>query len=184
MRPLVFEGYQAGGVRGGQLMTTTEVENFPGFPEGITGPDLMDKMRQQAERWGSELLTEDVEHVDLSSRPFTIRSSDTEVCSLLTSPLAGCATARRATRVHAGGLYPALYTPFQRGTKARSALEPPAQGRARQGCLTGAGKRPQLAAAVQQHVAFLGETRGYCACCFLDGKPAAANVRKWWRLVR
>lgn len=47
MRPLVFEGYQVGGVRGGQLMTTTEVENFPGFPEGITGPDLMDKMRQQ-----------------------------------------------------------------------------------------------------------------------------------------
>lgn len=47
MRPLVFEGYQMGGVRGGQLMTTTEVENFPGFPEGITGPDLMDKMRQQ-----------------------------------------------------------------------------------------------------------------------------------------
>lgn len=79
LKPVVFEGYQVGGVRGGQLMTTTEVENFPGFPEGITGPDLMDKMRAQAERWGSELLTEDVEHVDLSSRPFTVRTSDTEV---------------------------------------------------------------------------------------------------------
>lgn len=79
LKPLVFEGYQAGGVRGGQLMTTTEVENFPGFPEGITGPDLMDRMRQQAERWGSELYTEDVEYVDLTQRPFTVRSSDREV---------------------------------------------------------------------------------------------------------
>ncbi|DBA96752.1 TPA: hypothetical protein ACH3X1_015592 [Trebouxia sp. C0004] len=79
LKPVVFEGYQVGGVRGGQLMTTTEVENFPGFPEGVTGPDLMDKMRAQAERWGSELLTEDVEQVDLGNRPFTVRTSDTEV---------------------------------------------------------------------------------------------------------
>lgn len=79
LSPLVFEGYQAGGVRGGQLMTTTEVENFPGFPEGITGPDLMDRMRQQAERWGSNLLLEDVESVDLSVRPFVIKGTETTV---------------------------------------------------------------------------------------------------------
>lgn len=79
LNPLVFEGLQAGGVRGGQLMTTTEVENFPGFPEGITGPDLMDRMRQQAERWGARLFTEDVETLDLSQRPFVIGSSDRTV---------------------------------------------------------------------------------------------------------
>ncbi|KAG9457394.1 hypothetical protein H6P81_001902 [Aristolochia fimbriata] len=79
LKPLVFEGYQVGGVPGGQLMTTTEVENFPGFPDGITGPDLMDRMRRQAERWGAELFQEDVEHVDVKTSPFTIRSSEREV---------------------------------------------------------------------------------------------------------
>ncbi|CAN6443971.1 unnamed protein product [Victoria cruziana] len=79
LKPIVFEGYQIGGVPGGQLMTTTEVENFPGFPDGITGPDLMDRMRRQAERWGAELFHEDVEHLDLRKRPFTVRSSEREV---------------------------------------------------------------------------------------------------------
>ncbi|MEN9239509.1 MAG: thioredoxin-disulfide reductase, partial [Thermostichales cyanobacterium SZTDM-1c_bins_54] len=75
LRPLVFEGFQAGGVPGGQLMTTTEVENFPGFPEGIQGPELMQRMREQAVRWGAQLITEDVTAVDFSQRPFVITAS-------------------------------------------------------------------------------------------------------------
>ncbi|KAI3446484.1 hypothetical protein Pfo_003149 [Paulownia fortunei] len=79
LKPVVFEGYQVGGVPGGQLMTTTEVENFPGFPDGITGPDLMDRMRRQAERWGAELFQEDVEFIDVKKSPFTVQSSERKV---------------------------------------------------------------------------------------------------------
>jgi thioredoxin reductase (NADPH) len=79
LKPLVFEGYERGGIPGGQLMTTTEVENFPGFPQGITGPQLMDRMKAQAVRWGAELYTEDVISVDLSQRPFTVKSDEREV---------------------------------------------------------------------------------------------------------
>jgi len=79
LKPVVFEGFQAGGLPGGQLMTTTEVENFPGFPEGISGPELMDRMKAQADRWGAELYTEDVLSVDLTQRPFTVRSEEREI---------------------------------------------------------------------------------------------------------
>ncbi|MCE9634075.1 MAG: thioredoxin-disulfide reductase [Planctomycetes bacterium] len=68
LKPLMFEGYQPGG----QLMLTTEVENFPGFRHGIQGPDLMAEMRAQCERFGTEIFSQDVERVDFSSRPFRI----------------------------------------------------------------------------------------------------------------
>ena len=78
LKPIMFEGFQAGGVPGGQLMTTTEVENFPGFPEGITGPELMQQIKAQAERWGTECYTEDVIEVDLSQKPYVVKSSERE----------------------------------------------------------------------------------------------------------
>ena len=61
LKPLLFEGFMAGGVAaGGQLTTTTEVENFPGFPEGVSGPDLMFKMRDQSQKHGTTITTETV----------------------------------------------------------------------------------------------------------------------------
>ncbi|MEN3048196.1 MAG: thioredoxin-disulfide reductase [Candidatus Caldarchaeales archaeon] len=72
----------AGVTPGGQLMITTVVENFPGFPEGVNGPDLMDRMREQAERAGAEVVYEDVRAVDLSTYPFKVYAGDSEYSAL------------------------------------------------------------------------------------------------------
>jgi thioredoxin reductase (NADPH) len=75
LNPLVFEGSVTSG---GALMNTTDVENFPGFPDGVLGPDLMDSLRKQAERFGAELVTDDVTEVDLSASPKVVKAgSDT-----------------------------------------------------------------------------------------------------------
>jgi thioredoxin reductase (NADPH) len=72
LEPLMFEGFSAGGVPGGQLMITTDVENYPGFPAGVSGPELMEAFRKQSERFGTRIITEDVDAVDLSKRPFKV----------------------------------------------------------------------------------------------------------------
>jgi thioredoxin reductase (NADPH) len=73
LKPLCVEGFNAGGlIPGGQLMFTTDVENYPGFPTGVTGQDMMAKFREQAEHQGTEIVTADVQKVDLSQRPFKV----------------------------------------------------------------------------------------------------------------
>jgi thioredoxin reductase (NADPH) len=74
LRPLVFEGFSFGG----QLMITSDVENYPGFEDGIMGPELMSVMRAQAERFGAELVSDDVTSVDFSSRPLKVHVGDVE----------------------------------------------------------------------------------------------------------
>lgn len=73
LSPILFEGPEPGG----QLMQTTDVENFPGFPEGILGPDMMKKFREQAKRFGTEIVSERVESIDFSARPFSFVAKGT-----------------------------------------------------------------------------------------------------------
>tara|TARA_Y100001968_G_scaffold331372_1_gene385834 strand:+ start:7504 stop:8883 length:1380 start_codon:yes stop_codon:yes gene_type:complete len=79
LQPLLITGFQKGGIPGGQLMTTTFVENYPGFPDGVMGPELMDLMKSQALRWGTKLLEEDAEAVYLDRHPFLIDLSSQKI---------------------------------------------------------------------------------------------------------
>src|ERR671930_1438165 len=74
LRPLVIEGFQWGG----QLMITSDVENYPGYPDGVLGPEMMAEFRRQAERFGAEFVTDDVTRVDFTERPFSVFVGDDE----------------------------------------------------------------------------------------------------------
>ncbi len=95
LKPVLFEGFLAGGIAaGGQLTTTTDVENYPGFPEGIMGPEMMERFRAQSERFGTTIITETVNEIDLSSRPFRFKA-DSEEGSAESVIIATGATAKR-----------------------------------------------------------------------------------------
>jgi len=110
LAPSLYEGFLSG--PGGQLMTTTEVENYPGFPEGVQGPDLMQKMRDQALRFGTKMFTEDVDRVDLEKSPFTIFGAQTTLQA--TSII--IATGARARRLDIPGTREGEF--WQRGVSA------------------------------------------------------------------
>src|SRR5512147_2164761 len=80
LQPLCIEGFNAGGlIPGGQLMFTTDVENFPGFPKGVMGPQLMEAFREQAERFGTRFIRDDVIDVELGQRPFVVKAHEERV---------------------------------------------------------------------------------------------------------
>ncbi len=100
LKPLLFEGFMAGGIAaGGQLTTTTDVENYPGFPEKINGPELMNLMREQSLKYGCRIKTETVTEADLSKQPFNVRTEEGEYSAMVII----IATGATAKRLHVAG---------------------------------------------------------------------------------
>ncbi|TPX37737.1 thioredoxin-disulfide reductase [Synchytrium microbalum] len=105
MEPVLYEGFLAGGVAaGGQLTTTTEVENFPGFPKGISGPDMMDLFKEQSTKFGTTVVSETISKVDFSSRPFKMwrENYETEEDTIYAESVI-VATGATAQRLHIKG---------------------------------------------------------------------------------
>nr|BAN38318.1 thioredoxin reductase, putative [Entamoeba histolytica] len=101
LKPVMYEGFMAGGVAaGGQLTTTTIIENFPGFPNGIDGNELMMNMRTQSEKYGTTIITETIDHVDFSTQPFKLFTEEGK--EVLTKSVI-IATGATAKRMHVPG---------------------------------------------------------------------------------
>lgn len=104
IKPTLYEGMLANGIAaGGQLTTTTDIENFPGFPEGINGTTLMERMREQSIRFGTDIITETISKVDLSSRPFKLWTEWNEEGEPITTDAVIIATGASAKRMHLPG---------------------------------------------------------------------------------
>jgi thioredoxin reductase (NADPH) len=100
LKPFMFEGFMAGGIAaGGQLTTTTDVENYPGFPEKINGPELMNLLREQSLKYGCRIKTETVTEADLSKQPFNVRTEEGEYSAMVII----IATGATAKRLHVAG---------------------------------------------------------------------------------
>lgn len=104
MQPTLYEGMLANGIAaGGQLTTTTDIENFPGFPQGINGTTLMEQMRAQSERFGTKIITETISKVDFSQRPFKLWTEWNEEGEPITTDAVIIATGALAKRMHLPG---------------------------------------------------------------------------------
>ncbi|PVH15345.1 thioredoxin reductase [Candidozyma duobushaemuli] len=104
VKPTLYEGMLANGIAaGGQLTTTTDIENFPGFPKGISGTGLMEAMREQSERFGTEIITETISKVDLAQRPFKLWTEWNEDAEPITTDAVIIATGASAKRMHIPG---------------------------------------------------------------------------------
>ncbi|GMM37368.1 thioredoxin-disulfide reductase [Saccharomycopsis crataegensis] len=104
IKTTMYEGMLANGIAaGGQLTTTTDIENFPGFPNGINGSALMDEMRKQSERFGTQIITETISKVDFSSRPFKLWTEWNEDAEPITTDTVVIATGASAKRLHLPG---------------------------------------------------------------------------------
>ncbi|CAH00015.1 thioredoxin-disulfide reductase [Kluyveromyces lactis] len=104
IKPTLYEGFMANGIAaGGQLTTTTEIENFPGFPDGLTGSELMDRMKAQSIKFGTDVITETVSKVDLSSRPFKFWTEFNEDQEPETTDAIILSTGASAKRLHLPG---------------------------------------------------------------------------------